>query len=165
MWIKEGFHIRSYQDLSIQYVGIWSQFEHATPVTSPNMQGRLVTVHWKNVSKSFILCDPTVHQRLEKYQWDISVCLWHVTNLLVVLPGWTLKGFILLGWGGPQAVGSGEFMHVPTCKTVTLVWVEHGHWLEGLHGSRHSCLGLCWGGIWYNTIYLSLMSGNAMTRG
>jgi len=37
------------QDLSIQYVGIWSQFERATPATSPNMQGRLVTVHWKNV--------------------------------------------------------------------------------------------------------------------
>ena len=73
--MKECFHIRSYQDLSIQYVGIWSQFEHATPMTSPNMQGRLVTVHWKNVSKSIILCDATVHQRLEKDQWDISSVL------------------------------------------------------------------------------------------
>ena len=43
------------QDNGIQYVGIWSQFERATPATSPNMQGRLVTVHWKNVRSIWLI--------------------------------------------------------------------------------------------------------------
>ena len=121
-------------------MGIWSQFERATPATSPNMQGRLVTVHWKNVRKSSIYfvwgyrqpetrivchqsfsCFCQVEPEKGLYYWDeVNLRLLDQVQIVPIF-------FISMSQGG----------------------VEHGDRLEGVHGSRHSCMGLRRGGIFH----------------
>ena len=80
--------------------------------------------------------------------------------------GWVRKGLIWLDWSGPQVLEPGlqieSSTQDPNCQVFSKTCknfqgrVEHGHWLEGLHGTGHPCLGLRWGGEGYMSLLLIL---------
>ena len=115
------------QDQSIQYAGIWSQYNSASPVTSPNMRGRLVTVQWDHVRTCW-----TIEQEI----WTI----WQVESDKG-LYDWNDLDHRLLDQANDQIIKIMVFGFT-TRLFLPPDWAQLGDWSEGLHRAGHSPLGL-----------------------
>ena len=114
------------QDQSIQYAGIWSQYNSASPVTSPNMRGRLVTVQWDQV-RTF---------------WTIELFIWTICQVEPDkgLYDWNDLDHRLLDQANDQIIKIMVFGF--TRLFLPPDWAQLGDWLEGVHRAGHSPLGL-----------------------